>query len=67
MATVQYEKVSAGELFDRLDELTRSQLGLSGDEFLLRCRERDLNMASPGVSRLALLARLVEAARADAA
>jgi len=63
MTTVQYEKVSVQELHDRLDVLTREKLGLSADEFLSRCREQGLNMASPVVSRLAVIARLLEHSR----
>lgn len=63
MTTVQYEKVSVQELHDRLDVLTREKLGLSADEFLSRCREQGLNMASPVVSRLAVIARLLEQSR----
>ena len=63
MSTVQYEKVSVEELYERLDELAREQLGLSADEFLSRCRERGLNMASAGTSRLAVLARIIDQSR----
>lgn len=66
MATVQYEKVSVQELHARLDVLARQQLGLSADEFLQRCREQTLNMASSGTSRLAVLARIINQARAAA-
>lgn len=63
MTTVQYEKLSVQELHDRLDALTRAKLGLSADEFLTRGREQGLNMASPVVSRLAVIARLLEQSR----
>jgi hypothetical protein len=64
MSTVQYEKVSVQELHDQLDVLTREKLGLSADEFLSRCREQGLNMASPVVSRLAVIGRLLDRALA---
>ena len=59
-ATVQHESLSVQELHDRLDVLTREKLGLSADDFIARCREQGLNMASPVVSRLASLARLLD-------
>lgn len=63
METAQYEKVRVQELYDRLDVLAREQLGLSADEFIQRCREQTLNMASAGTSRLAVLARIIDQAR----
>jgi hypothetical protein len=66
MATVLAEKVSVDELRERLDSLTRQELNLSVDEFLGQCRDQTLDMSSPIVSRLALLARLIdEASRRD--
>jgi hypothetical protein len=62
MTTVHYEKVSVQELRDSLDVQTREQLGLSADEFLRRCRDQALNLASPAVSRLAVLARIIDQA-----
>jgi hypothetical protein len=64
MATVHYERVSVEELYERLDSLAREQLGLSADEFLQRARQQGLNMASPETSRLAVLARIIDQARA---
>lgn len=62
MTSVQYEKLSASDLYARFDELTRSSLGLGADTFLERCRQHTLDMTSPLVSRLAMLARLVDEA-----
>jgi hydrogenase maturation factor HypE len=65
MATVLSEKVTVDELRERLDLMTRDHLGISVDEFLLLCREHKINMASPVVSRMALLARLIDEASRD--
>lgn len=63
MATIETERISLDELSDQLDALAREKLGISGEEFLHRCRDHSLDMASPGVSRLAVLGRLLLSAR----
>jgi hypothetical protein len=66
MTTVLAEKASVAELRERLGALTERELNLSVDEFLSRCKEQTLDMSSALVSRLALLARLIdEASRSD--
>lgn len=62
MTTVLAAKVSVGELRERLDSLTRRELNLSVDEFLDQCRAQTLDMSSAVVSRLALIARLLDEA-----
>lgn len=64
MTTVPHEHLSVAELRDSLDAQAREKLGLSAEEFLDRIRSRTLDMGSPAVSRLAILGRLLLAARA---
>jgi hypothetical protein len=59
MTTVEHQRVTLGELRDTLDRLTQERLGLTVDEFLERCRARTLDVASPAISRLAVLGRLL--------
>jgi hypothetical protein len=59
MATVEYQRVTVAELRSTLDALTREKLGLSADQFLDRCRTRELDTTSPSISRLAVLGRLI--------
>jgi hypothetical protein len=65
VAAVEFETLTVAELRDGLDAQTRQKLGLSVDEFLERCSAQTLDMSSPAISRLAALARLLLAARAQ--
>jgi hypothetical protein len=64
MATVEQQQLSVAELRALLDELTRTELGLSVDEFLDHIRSQTLDMRSPVISRLAVLGRLLLEAEA---
>jgi hypothetical protein len=59
MATIQYETLTRDELRESLNALTLKVLGMTADEFIEEYRARRLNMASPTVSRLASLARIL--------
>jgi hypothetical protein len=63
MSTVERQTISIAELRERLGALTQAKLGIGVDEFLDRCRSHTLDMASPAVSRLAMLGRLLISAQ----
>jgi hypothetical protein len=60
MAAVRFESLTRTEVFEELDRATQEKLGLSGDEFIERYYEGQLDLDSPTVSRLAVLARLLK-------
>jgi hypothetical protein len=61
MATtdVLFESLTRDELRDELDRLAQEKLGLSADEFIARYRAGELDLDSPAVLRIAVLARLL--------
>ena len=54
-----YDTATRDELRSDLDQLSRDLLGLSGEEFLEQWKAGKLDDFAPRVSRVALLARLV--------
>ncbi len=64
MATVERKTLTVEEVRDALDEGARTTLGLSCDDFLARYRTGDLDLDSPTVLRLTVLARLLLEAEA---
>ena len=52
-------RVTPDELRQELDRLARERLGMPADEFLERLKSGELDLESPTVSRLAILARLL--------
>lgn len=59
MATIEHEVITTDELRRRIDDLSREKLGLGVEEFARRYSERSLDLTSPAVSNLAMLARLL--------
>ena len=62
MATVERKTLTVGEVRKELDERARATLGLGWDEFLARYRAGELDLSSPTVLRLTVLARLINEA-----
>jgi hypothetical protein len=54
-----YDVATRDELRGDLDQLSRELLGLNGEEFLEQWKAGRLDDFSPRVSRVALLARLI--------
>jgi hypothetical protein len=67
VAAVEHETVTIEELRDRLDELSRATLGISGTDFLWRYQAGELSDGSPAIARLTMLAGQILAAGARAA
>jgi hypothetical protein len=59
MATVERKTLTHEEVRQALDEGARSVLGLSAAAFLARYKAGELDLDSPTVLRLTVLARLV--------
>jgi len=62
MATIEYQTITTQELRDELDALSVATLGLSAEEFMRDYQAGKLDLKSPAISQLAVLARLLDAA-----
>lgn len=59
MATIERKTVTREEVQDELDRLAREELGISADDFLVRYCAGELDLNSPTVLRVSVLARLL--------
>ncbi len=63
VAVLQTERLTLDDLRASVDEVVRAKLGVSVDEFLAKYEAQELDLSSPAMSRMAVLARLILAAR----
>lgn len=63
MATIEFEAVedrlTLAEIREALDRAARSELDMSGEDFVAHWKAGDLDTFEPKIARLAVLARLL--------